>query len=103
MVVCRHCGTRNPDDFEQCASCGATLGSRAASEPTIIDVSDDRAEIVTGEEERTRTFQGTFVGPARVYVTGGGSRSCLILIVIGVLAACCVCVGWWMVAENIFF
>jgi hypothetical protein len=103
VIVCQQCGTRNPDDFENCASCGAPLGARPAGEPTIIDISDGHTEIVTGDEERTRTFRGTYVGPARVYVTSGGNRSCLIIIVVALLAACCVCVGWWAVADSIFF
>ena len=103
MIVCQQCGTRNPDDFEHCTSCGAPLGARLAGEPTIIDISDGHTEIVSGDEDRPRTFRGTYVGPARVYVTGGGNRSCLIIIVVALLAACCVCVGWWAVADSIFF
>jgi hypothetical protein len=100
--VCRQCGARNPDDFECCGSCGAPLRDSDSSQPTIIDISDDHAEIVTGDEDRTRTFGG-YTGQARVYVTRGGSRSCLIFVVVALLAACCVCVGWWTVAENLFF
>lgn len=103
MIVCRNCGARNPDDFEYCGSCGAPLREDVRQEPTIIDVSDDEAEIVTGREGQSRTFQETYIGPARIYVTGGGSRSCLIFVVVALLLACCVCVGWWTVADNIFF
>lgn len=102
MVVCRQCGTRNPDDFEYCGSCGAPLRERDSGQPTIIDVSDDHAEIITGDEEGSRAF-GNYAGQARVYVTGGGSRSCLVFIVVALLAACCVCVGWWTVADSLFF
>jgi hypothetical protein len=103
VTVCRQCGARNPDDFDYCGSCGSPLRDSTESEPTIIDVSDDEAEVVIHSGGRTRSFQETYVGPARIYVTGGGSRSCLIIVVIAILLACCVCVGWWTVADNIFF
>lgn len=103
MIVCRNCGARNPDDVAYCGSCGAPLQDDRRQEPTIIDVSDREAEIVSDEEDRARTFQGTYIGPARVYIARGGNRSCLIFVVVALLLACCVCAGWWTVADNIFF
>ncbi|HEX2280818.1 MAG TPA: zinc-ribbon domain-containing protein [Thermomicrobiales bacterium] len=103
MTICRQCGTRNPDDAAYCASCGAPLREREDGEPTIIDVSDGDSEVVIEDTERDRSFSGTYIGPARVYVTSSGNRGCLIIVAVVLLAVCCVCVGWWTVADNIFF
>jgi ribosomal protein L40E len=101
VTICRQCGTRNPDDAEYCASCGAPLRARDDQEPTIIDVSDGHSEVVE-DEELDRSFSGTYIGPARVYVTRGGNRSCLIIVAVILLAVCCACVGWWSVADSLF-
>ena len=103
MIVCRQCGARNPEDFDYCGSCGAPLRDESVQEPTVIDISDDEAEVIVGQEGRFRTFRGEYIGPARVYVTGGGSRSCLIIVIAAILLACCTCIGWWTVADSLFF
>lgn len=102
MTTCRRCGTSNPDDARFCASCGAPLRDGEDGEPTIIDISDSDSDVVVEDDPRDRTFSGTYIGPARVYVTSGGNRGCLIVVAVVFLALCCVCVGWWTVADNIF-
>lgn len=104
MIVCEQCGSRNPDSAETCYSCGASLHQRDEGRPTIIDVTGDQSEIVTDEQrERSGPFGNIQFGPAQIYQVRGGNRSCLIVVVSVLLLVCCVCVGWWMVADSVFF
>ncbi|CAN5117344.1 hypothetical protein BH23CHL1_BH23CHL1_04970 [soil metagenome] len=101
MTICKQCGSRNPESAETCYSCGARLHQRDEGQPTIIDISGDQTEIVTEKDrERVGPFGNAQFGPARIYQVRGGNRSCLIVVL---LVVCCVCVGWWTVADNIFF
>lgn len=101
MTICRQCGTRNPDDAAYCASCGAPLHDEQDEQPTIIDVSSVGPEVVD-TEPRGRWFGEQYIGQGRIYVAQGGNRTCVIVVVVVLLAICCVCIGWWSVADALF-
>lgn len=103
MTICRHCGVRNPESSVFCESCGARLREDPSGEPVIIDVSGDDGDVVVNEERRDDGFTSTYVSQARVYVTSGSNRGCLIAVAIVLLVICCICAGFFAFWENVLF
>lgn len=103
MTICRNCGVRNPDSVVFCESCGARLREDPPNDPVIIDVSSDNDEVVISEERPEDGFTSTYVGQARVYVTSGSNRGCLIIVALVLLVICCICAGWLAIVENVLF
>ncbi len=66
----------------------------------IIDVSSDDPIVV--ENEAQFPFSGYAPERLRVFVAGGDRRTCAIPIILILLALCCACVGFWVLADNIF-
>jgi hypothetical protein len=104
---CPNCGAPNAADATRCVNCGAALprhADGADAEPTIIDVTAGDPQVVPAHVEEpdehawpytfsTRTFEH---GPGRVIVARGGTRGCLLVGVVLLLAFCCSC---WALSQ----
>ena len=101
---CPNCGAPNTANATWCAICGAVLRPRATDdEPTIIDVTSGEPRIVPAQTEAkaddaSRAWPYTFStrpferGPGRVIIArSGGTRGCLLLGLVLLLAFCCSC------------
>jgi hypothetical protein len=66
----------------------------------IIDVSEREPVVV--EREPEFPFAGYAPERVRVFVAGGNRRTCAIPIILILLALCCACLGFWVVADNLF-
>lgn len=102
-MQCPNCGTLNAEGAAACVNCGAPLGSAQPPDrrETVIDVTSGEPVLVEPRQPQGGAFQ-TRYGQARVYVARGGSRTCWIPLVIGVLVFCLACVGAWAVVEALF-
>jgi len=64
----------------------------------VIDVSEGDPVVV----EQEFPFAGYAPERVRVYVSRSSRASCAIPLVVVLLVLCCGCVGFWVLADNLF-
>ncbi len=101
-VFCPNCGAPNASQDPRCRSCGAWLGGQGQ----VIDVTTGEPEPVESPDAVPGGWQGrvqtmTF-DRGRVVVAQGGSRTCLLVALAGLVLSCCVCWVLWNGMASIF-
>ena len=64
----------------------------------VIDVSDSEPVVI----EQDFPVAGYAPERVRVYVARGGRASCAVPVVVVLLLICCACLGFWVLADNLF-
>jgi hypothetical protein len=106
---CPNCGASNPIGAVHCSSCGSLLPEQDdLDEPgeTVIDVSSGQPQVLEEEPPADSFWRGGFttirMDQSRVYVTQGGRRTCLIVLLVALLLTCCVCWLAWNTVDSVF-
>ena len=90
--ICPNCGTGNRPDAVYCANCGQAL--KAAITKPQQNVSPPIPQIMN------RSTNSNFVKPATATPKGASQGLTAVGVILGLVAACCVCANWQSKKNN---